>query len=35
MYVNPFWFGVVTTIIAEIAALFVATIILTIRKGSK
>lgn len=35
MYVNPFWAGVAATIIAEILAMFVTALIMTLRKGSK
>lgn len=35
MYVNPFWAGVVTTIFAELALMFVSSIIIILKKGKK
>lgn len=34
MYVNPFWAGVVTTIFAELAIMFIASITIIV-KGEK
>ena len=35
MYVNPFWFGVLCTIGAEIVGLFVYALLLTYKRGKK
>ena len=35
MYINPFWGGVLTTIFAELATMFVASLIIIIRRGKK
>jgi hypothetical protein len=35
MYVNPFWAGVVTTIFAELALMFVSSVIIIFKKGKK
>ena len=31
MYINPFWAGVVTTIFAELAAMFIASIVIILK----
>jgi hypothetical protein len=33
MYINPFWAGVLTTIFAELATLFIASVILIWREN--
>ena len=35
MYVNPFWAGVATTIFAELALMFVSSVIIIFKKGKK
>jgi hypothetical protein len=35
MYVNPFWAGVATTIFAELALMFVSSIIIIAKRGRK
>ena len=35
MYVNPFWAGVVATIFAELALMFVSSVIIIFKKGKK
>ena len=32
MWVNPFWFGVISTIVVEVVALFITTLVLSIRR---
>lgn len=34
MYVNPFWFGVITTVVVEIAALIIASVVI-VNRGKK
>ncbi len=35
MYVNPFWAGVATTIFAELALMFVSSVIIIIRRNRR
>lgn len=35
MYINPFWCGVLATIIAEIVVLFVAAIVAAVKRVKK
>ena len=35
MYVNPFWAGVVTTIFAELALMFISSVVIIIRRANK
>ena len=35
MYVNPFWFGVFTTIVVELVACIIYAAIFTNKKGNK
>lgn len=35
MYVNPFWFGVITTVIVEIVAFIIFAIAVSIKGGKK
>ena len=35
MYVNPFWFGVLTTLGVELAFLFIYAIVETSRRGKR
>lgn len=35
MFVNPFWAGVLATIFAELATMFIASLIIIIRRANK
>lgn len=35
MYVNPFWAGVLATISAELALMFISSVIIIIRRAKK
>lgn len=35
MYINPFWAGVATTIGAELALMFISSVIIIIRRAKK
>jgi hypothetical protein len=35
MYINPFWAGVAATILAEVAALVVCAVVVSVRKRQK
>lgn len=35
MFINPFWAGVLATIFAELATLFIASVIIIIRRANK
>ena len=35
MYINPFWAGVIATIAAELATMFVASLIIISKRGKK
>ena len=35
MYINPFWAGVIATIVAEIGALFLLSVIAVIKRGKR
>lgn len=35
MYINPFWAGVLATISAELALMFISSVIIIIRRANK
>lgn len=35
MYVNPFWAGVLATLFAELAIMFVSSVVIIIKRGRK
>lgn len=35
MFINPFWAGVLATIFAELATMFIASVIIIIRRDNK
>ena len=35
MYINPFWAGVIATIIAEIGTLFIVSVITLVKRGKR
>jgi hypothetical protein len=35
MYVNPFWAGVLATISAELALMFISSVVIIIRRANK
>lgn len=35
MYINPFWAGVLATITAELAIMFISSVVIIIRRANK
>lgn len=35
MYINPFWAGVLATITAELALMFISSVVIIIRRANK